>query len=109
LLAKVGKIRSHGTSLTPLPAQETRVEHGEEEGEHHDGMYQALGVLGLVNPNEFLGEIYVLVFTKKNPTRFWGVFVFKKSTVNERISRLRCEAGESDCWPVGVVNCNYYR
>ena len=38
-----------------------------------------------------------------------GVLVFKKSTVNERISRLRCEAGESDCWAVGLVNCNYYR
>lgn len=59
LLAKVGKIRSHGTSLTPLPAQETRVEHGEEEGEHHNGMYQAFRVLGSGEPNEFLGEIYM--------------------------------------------------
>ncbi len=94
LLAKVRKICSHGASLTPLPAQETRVEHGEEEGEHHNGMNQALIFWWTEN---FCENVWS--FEKKS-TSFVSFL-----NLNERISKIRCRSRGWKKWLLGYWAC----
>jgi hypothetical protein len=41
LLSEVADVSAKGAGLTPLPAQEARVQHGEEKQGHGGGMNQA--------------------------------------------------------------------